>query len=179
MSEAAGSGDGNDIAPPPEARGQRPLALIFTALIVIGALAGFIGAPEQIQGYRPEASFFESPAFIPRLALALMAVCAIIHVVRVAGGASLDAGEDLDDSTSNRSTVIAGMVMFALYILLVPISGYGFTTFGFALAAGVVASIGMRRSFILALSLAALSVIVFVVALRVWFPPAAILQKLM
>lgn len=170
----ASRGDGEERGP--DSSVQRVIAVIVTATILLAAAVGYLHAPDQIGGHRSDTVFYESSAFIPRLALAVVAICALIHVARVVRGASLDAGEDLDDTGVDRRTVIGGMALFAAYALLVPVVGYLVGTFVFATATGCIVAVGWRTSIVCALMLSIVSVLVFVVALKVWFPPAAILK---
>jgi len=156
-------------------RGQRLLALVLTSLVGVGAIVMFMLAPSLITDYRAGTPFFESPAFVPRFALVLVAVCAIVHVVRVARGASLDAGEELDDEDAKRHVVLLGIVLFAGYVLLVPRIGYALSTVVFVAAAGALAAIGLRRSLVLAVLLGAAAFLLFVLGLKVWFPEPSLL----
>jgi Tripartite tricarboxylate transporter TctB family len=170
--------EGQDTTKPPESFGQRLLAVIVTAFLLIGALLAYAFAPSLITRYRADVPFFESPSFVPRVALALVAICALVHAIRVVRGASLDAGEDMDDARSDSRLVVAGVSLFAAYVFAVPYIGYAFATAGFVVVAGIVAGIGGVKSAVLAVSLSATLFAAFVIGLKVWFPDPALLQWL-
>ncbi|MDM0084716.1 tripartite tricarboxylate transporter TctB family protein [Variovorax sp. J31P179] len=157
------------------AQGQRVLAVALTFLLLVGAVALYVYAPTLITNYRHDVNFYESPAFMPRVALALVAIGASIHVVRILRGASLDAGEEVDDGTANRRVVAASIPFFAAYVLLVPLVGYWLSTVVFVLVAGGLAGIGWKKSVVIALLLGTACYLVFSLALKVWFPAAGLL----
>jgi len=158
--------------------GQRLLALVLTAALGLGAIVAFILTPSLITDYKPDVRFYESPAFVPRFALLVVAICAVAHVVRVRRGASLDAGEELDDEDANRHVVLLGIALFAAYVLLVPVIGYAPSTVAFVAAAGALGSVGIRRSLVLAVAFGAAAFALFVLGLKVWFPSPSLLNWL-
>lgn len=159
----------------PAIAGQRLLALVLTCLLGIGAAGLFVMAPSLISDYRAEVRFFESPAFVPRVALLLVALYAVAHAIRVARGAILDAGEELDDAHANRHVVLLGVALFAGYVVLVPLIGYALATAVFTVAAATRAGLGWRKSLLLAIALAASAYVLFVLGLNVWFPAPGLL----
>ena len=158
----------------PESTGQRTLAVLLTVTIFLGAVVTYWFTPTWITRYPSEARFFESPGFMPRVALVIMAICALIHVVRVLHGVSLDTGEDTDDGSSNRMIVSVGVALFVAYILLVPVLGYALATFGFVAAGSLIVGLGRARSLWLASVISIVLFGTFVVGLKVFFPTSVL-----
>lgn len=169
---------GAETAKAPESSGQRLLAVVLTMGLLVSALVTYVFTPAWITRYRVDAPYFESPGFMPRVALAIVCICAVIHAVRVMRGASLDTGEDTDDDTANRRLVAIGVLLFVAYILAVPYVGYALASFVFVLAAGLLAGLGRNKSIVLAISIAITLSAAFVLGLKVWFPEAALFTRL-
>lgn len=153
---------------------QRKVATVFTAAIAVLATALLVFAPVLIPGQRAGTPFHQSPTMFPMAALALVAVGAVWHALRLARGAAL-ANDDIEEPTANWRAVLTAFVAYGGYVLAVPLVGYAAATALFLLTLGALAGMGWRRPLAIAVVLSAALFGIFVLALKVWFPTAAVL----
>jgi hypothetical protein len=147
---------------------------------VIATAAGFyVAAPSLISNFRPQASFYESPAFIPRLALAVMVICGLFHLaVLWRGRPAVADGEEFEIGAARPGPAIAAILLLLGYVGATPWIGYGAATVLFLLAAGWLAGLRWKLTVGLAAGATALLYGIFVVGLKVWFPAPEILAVL-
>lgn len=153
---------------------QRRLAIGFTAVIAVLATVLLVLAPVLIPSQHAGAPFHQSPTMFPMAALAIMALGAAWHALRLARGADLD-NDDIEEPTANWRVVVTAFVGYGAYVMAVPLVGYAPATALFVTVLGVLAGMGWRRPLVLAIVLSALLFGVFVLALKIWFPTAALL----
>ena len=156
-------------------RAQRRLAVCFAAVLAAGAITLLVLTRRLIPGIPEDSAYYQSSAFFPRLALAIIAVCAILHARDVLRGASLS-GDDIDDPAGNWRLVLLSMTAYALYLLAAPLAGYTLSTLAFAVVVGVLAGLQWRLSLVVAAGVTAALYLIFVVGLGVWFPVASLLN---
>lgn len=152
---------------------QRRLAIGFTAAIAVLATALLVLAPALIPGQRDATPFHQSPTMFPMAALAIVALCAAWHVLHLLRGAALD-NDDIDEPTANWRVVVLAFVAYAGYVVAVPKLGYAPATVLFVCGLGALAGMGWRRPLAIGLVLSAALFVVFVLALKVWFPSASL-----
>lgn len=150
-------------------RAQRRLALAFSATIALGGTALLVLAPVLIAGVRADVPFYKSPAFFPMGSLAIVAIAAALHTLRLLRGADLEV-DDIDEPAANWRMVLVAGATYAGYIALVPLVGYGAGTAVFVLALGALARLGWKLPLAMAVILGAALFGVFVLGLNVWFP---------
>jgi putative tricarboxylic transport membrane protein len=154
-------------------RAQRRIALAFSATLAVAGTALLVLTPALIPGMRADVPYYRSPAFFPMAALALLAVAAALHGLRLLRGASLD-GDDIDEPAANWRMVLVAGAAYAAYIALVPLLGYPGGTALFLFTLGLLARLGWRLPLVVAVALTALLFVVFVFGLNVWFPAASL-----
>lgn len=152
---------------------QRRLAVGFVGAVALGAAVLLPLTPRLILGMRDGVAYYRSPALFPLAALALVAICAFVHCVRLLRGAPL-ATDDIDEPAANWPVVVLAFVGYAAYAALVPLAGYVPATAVFLFALGCLAGLGWRLPALLAVVLTAVLYLAFVVALKVWFPAASL-----
>jgi hypothetical protein len=154
-------------------RAQRRIALVFSAALALGGTALLVFTPALIPGMREEVPYYRSPAFFPMAALALLAVGAALHALRLLRGASLE-GDDIDEPAANWRMVLLAGAAYAGYIALVPLVGYVAGTACFLFGLGLLARLGWKLPLVVATVLTAALFGVFVFGLNVWFPAASL-----
>lgn len=154
-------------------RAQRRIALAFSVALAVTGTTLLVLAPTLIPGMRAEVPYYRSPAFFPMAALALLAVAAALHAVRLLRGASLD-GDDIDEPAANWRMVLLAGAAYAGYIALVPLVGYIAGTASFLFALGLLARLGWKLPLVVAVVLTGVLFGVFVFGLNVWFPAASL-----
>jgi hypothetical protein len=155
----------------------RRAAAGFAAVLAAGSAALLAVAPSLITIERKQVRYYESPLMMPMLALAIIAVCATIHVTKVLRGAPLST-DDIEEPTAHWGLVLIAMAAYAVYIAVVPLIGYVAGTATFIVATGLLARLGVRRSLATALLVTAVLFGLFVVALHVWFPTPLVVEGL-
>lgn len=156
---------------------ERDGGLFLSAAIVVICLLLFAGTPWLITNFRADVPYFESPAFYPRLALAVAILGGVAHFRALkAGKVVLDDGSDeFEVGDARTGLAIAGLALFIGYLVLVPVIGYAPATFLFCAVSSRLAGLGTGVSVAMAAGIAALLYGIFVIVLKVWFPQAAIL----
>lgn len=157
-------------------RAQRRIALAFSAALAVAGTTLLVFTPALIPGMRAEVPYYRSPAFFPMTALALLAVAAALHALRLLRGVSLD-GDDIDAPADNWRMVIVACGAYASYIALVPLVGYVAGTALFLVSLGMLARLGWKVPLAVAVVLTAVLFGVFVFGLNVWFPGASLLPN--
>lgn len=153
--------------------------LLFTAVAVAACAGLFLATSQLITNYRADVAFFESPAFFPRLALAVAVLAGLWHLGEGwLGHVREDGAEEIEIGESRAVIAFAGMVLLAAYILSAPIVGYPASTALFMLVTSRVAGLGWRLSVGLAAATTATLYAIFVIGLKVWFPVPLLLQWL-
>ncbi len=152
---------------------QRRLAAGFVGLLALGAAVLLPLVPSLIIGLHEGVPYYRSPILFPAVALAVVAVCAFVHCVRLLRGAAL-ATDDIDEPAANWPVVVLAFVGYAAYAALVPLVGYVAATAAFLFAFGSLAGLGWRLPAVLAVVLTAALYLAFVVGLKVWFPAASL-----
>lgn len=152
---------------------QRWLAAGFAGALALGAAVLLPLTPSLIIGMRDDVAYYRSPALFPLAALALVAICAFVHCVRLLRGASMST-DDIDEPGANWPVVVLSFAGYAAYATLVPLVGYAVATAAFLFAFGCLAGLGWRLPAVLAVVLTAVLYLAFVVALKVWFPAASL-----
>ena len=155
-------------------RARRRIALAFSAALALTGTTLLVLAPALIAGSREGVPYYRSPVFFPMAALALLAVGAALHTLRLLRGADLDT-DDIDQPAANWRMVLVAAAAYAGYIALVPLAGYVAATAAFLLVLGMLARLGWKLPLALAIVLTGLLFAVFVLGLNVWFPAAALL----
>lgn len=155
---------------------QRRLAAGFVGLLALGAAVLLPLVPSLIIGLQDGVPYYRSPALFPSVALAVIAIGALVHCVRLLRGAAL-ATDDIDEPAANWPVVVLAFVGYAAYAALVPLVGYIAATAAFLFAFGGLAGLGWRLPAVLAVVLTALLYLAFVVGLKVWFPTATLLAS--
>ena len=155
----------------------RRVAAAFAAVLAAGSAALLAVTPSLITIERKQVRYYESPLMMPMLALAVVAVCAAIHLAKVLRGAPLST-DDIEEPTAHWRLVLVAMAAYAVYIAIVPLLGYVAGTAAFIVATGMLARLGVRRSLVTALLVTAALFGLFVVALRVWFPTPLVVEGL-
>src|SRR4051812_25913373 len=122
---------------------QRRIALTFTAVLAAAGTLLLMFTPVLIPGIRSDVPYYRSPAFFPMAALALVAVAAALHALRLFRGASVQA-DDIDEPTANWRMVLVAGAAYAGYIALVPLVGYVAGTACFLFALGMAARLGWK-----------------------------------
>lgn len=168
---AAESPDGAAAEVKREDPAQRRLAVAFAMVIVVVAAPLFLMAGSLIPGITPGTAWFRSSDTFPRVALAIVVVCALLHARDVWRGASLS-GDDIEDPAGNWQLVLSSMGVYVVYLLLAPLVGYAASTLAFGIVISRLAGIGWRLSLLMAAGLTVALFLVFVIGLGVWFPSA-------
>lgn len=143
--------------------------LVALALLAVAALALAAATPALVVPYRPELPWWESGAAFPRASLLVLAVGAAAEAVRRLRGGSAVPSEEIDSSGARLGTAAAVVMLFVGYALAVPWVGFGAATAVFLLVAGRVVGLAWRHAAALALPLAAVLWLVFVLGLKVSF----------
>lgn len=154
-------------------RAQRRLAAGFAGLLALGAAVLLPLAPRLIVGMPADVPYYRSPVLFPSIMLALVAISAAVHCMRLLRGASL-ATDDIDEPAAHWRVVVLAFLAYALYVAVVPAIGYLAATAVFLFALGRLAGLGWKLPAVLAIALTALLYFVFVVGFKVWFPPASL-----
>jgi hypothetical protein len=154
-------------------RAQRRIALAFSAALAVAGTTLLVFTPALIPAMRTDVPYYRSPAFFPMAALALLAVAAALHALRLLRGASLD-GDDIDAPADNWRMVIVAGGAYAGYIALVPLVGYVAGTALFLLSLGLLSRLGWKVPLVVSVVLTAVLFGVFVYGLNVWFPGASL-----
>lgn len=154
-------------------RAKRRIALVFSAALAVTGTALLLLTPTLIPGMREDVPYYRSPAFFPMAALALLAVGAALHTLRLLRGASLEA-DDIDEPAANWRMVLIAGAAYAGYIAIVPLVGYGAGTASFLFALGLLARLGWKLPLAVAVLLTGVLFGVFVFGLNVWFPAASL-----
>ncbi|HZY16316.1 MAG TPA: tripartite tricarboxylate transporter TctB family protein [Ramlibacter sp.] len=155
-------------------RAQRRLAAGFVGALAVGAAVLLPLVPRLILGMQPDVPYYRSPALFPSIALALIAIGAALHCVRLLRGAAL-ATDDIDEPAAHWRVVVLAFLGYAAYAAVVPLVGYVPATALFLFILGRLAGLGWRLPAIVAVVLTALLHLLFVVAFQVWFPAASLL----
>lgn len=155
-------------------RAQRRIALAFSAALAVAGTTLLVFTPALIPAMRTDVAYYRSPAFFPMAALALLAVAAALHALRLLRGASLDA-DDIDAPADNWRMVMAAGAAYAGYIALVPFVGYVAGTALFLVCLGLLARLGWKLPLVVSVVLTSVLFGVFVVGLNVWFPGASLI----
>lgn len=155
-------------------RAQRRLAAGFVGLLALGAAILLPLTPRLIVGMPEEVAYYRSPALFPSIALALVAIAAAIHCVRLLRGASLST-DDIDEPAAHWRVVVLAFVAYVLYVLAVPLVGYAVATAVFLLGLGALSGLGWRLPALVGVCLTAALYLVFVLGFRVWFPAASLI----
>ncbi len=153
-------------------RAQRRLAAGFVGFLAVAAAVLLPLTPRLIIGMK-DVPYFRSPALFPAIALAVVAIGAAVHCMRLLRGASLTT-DDIDEPTAHWRVVLLAFVAYAIYIVAVPFAGYAIGTAAFLLALGRLAGLGWRLPALIAVVLTAVLYLVFVVGFKVWFPVASL-----
>jgi hypothetical protein len=156
---------------------QRRLAVVFAAVLAAAAAPLLLMAGSLIPGIAPGTAWFRSSDTFPRIALAIVLVCAVLHARNVWRGATLS-GDDIEDPAGKWRLVLSSMGVYVGYLLLAPLVGYATSTLAFGVVIGRLAGIGWRLSLLMAAGLTVALFLVFVIGLGVWFPSAPLARLL-
>lgn len=154
-------------------RAQRRLAAGFVGLLALGAAILLPLTPRLIVGMPQDVAYYRSPALFPSIALALVAIAAAVHCVRLLRGASLST-DDIDEPAAHWRVVVLAFVAYVLYVLAVPLVGYVAATAVFLLGLGTLSGLGWRLPAAIGVSVTAALYLIFVVGFKVWFPAASL-----
>jgi hypothetical protein len=154
-------------------RAQRRLAAGFVGAVALGAAVVLPLVPRLIIGMHTNAPYYRSPALFPSIALALIAICAALHCVRLLRGAAL-ATDDIEEPAAHWRVVVLAFIAYGAYTAVVPRIGYVPATGLFLFLLGRLAGLGWRLPAIVAITLTAVLYLLFVVAFKVWFPVASL-----
>lgn len=154
-------------------RAQRRLAAAFTGLLALAAAVLLPLAPRLIIGMPDDVPYYRSPVLFPAIALALVAVCAAVHCVRLLRGAEIGT-DDIDEPAANWRVVLLAFLAYAGYAMVAPAVGYVLATALFLFALGWLAGLGWRLPLVLSLLLTGVLYVVFVLGFKVWFPAASL-----
>jgi hypothetical protein len=152
----------------------------FAAGCALVAAVLFFVTPYLITNYRAEQSFYESPAFFPRTALAIMCIAGIWHAISsYLGMVTAPDSDEIDAGDSNVLVALIGVALFAVYIAITPVLGFGVSTAAFVLICSRIAGISWLLGAKLALGTTIILYGVFEIGLKVWFPKSMLLQLLL
>jgi hypothetical protein len=161
-----------------ERSGLRASAFFAAGCALIAAVL-FVVTPDLITNYRAEQSFYESPAFFPRVALAIMSIAGTWHAVSSwLGVVAAPDSDEIDAGDSNRLVALLGVALFAVYVALTPVLGFGVATAAFVIVCSRIAGLSWQLGAKLALGIALILYGVFEIGLKVWFPKSMLLQLL-
>jgi hypothetical protein len=151
----------------------------FAAGCALIAVALFVVTPYLITNYRAEQSFYESPAFFPRVSLVIISIAGIWHAVTSwLGRVAAPDSDEIDAGDSNWLVALLGAALFAVYIATTPVLGFAAATAAFVFACSRIAGLPWRLGAKLTLVIVPTLYGVFEVGLKVWFPKAMLLQLL-
>jgi hypothetical protein len=139
------------------------------AALALAALGLFLGTPGLIVPWKAQLPWYESAAFFPRLGLVIVALGAVAELLVRARSRQRFQSEELDSSAAQLPKAAGSVLLFALYALAVPVLGFGTSTALFLLTCGRLVGLSWRTTVALALPLAALLWLVFVLGLKVAF----------
>lgn len=142
-------------------------ALLLVLALLACALA--LGSRALIVPYPQDAPWFESAAFFPVLALALMAVTGAVEVFNRRHAIELKDSEELDSSQARMGLAWAMLALFGLYMLAVPWMGYLSSTLVFLVVSSRLLDFSWRTTWALSLPLALAMWWVFLKLLKVHF----------
>ncbi len=138
-------------------------------LVSLVAAAVLMATPQLITPYPAQAAWFESAAFFPRMALALVCIAGLFELYRRRSSVELADSDELDSSAANMRQALGMLALFGLYMLAVPWMGYLSSTWLFLMASGAWLSLNWRTTLGLSVLLSLGMWAVFVKVLKVYF----------
>lgn len=156
-------------------RSIRAGEIVFAAIVTALAIALYLATPWLISNFRSDTPFQLSPAFYPRLALAVAAAGAVLHILYLRrGGHRVEENDEFEVGDSNWRLVVVGIALFLGYVLTLAWLGYAVATLLFVGVAALLCGLTARQAILLAAGASAVLYGLFVLALKVWFPQPAI-----
>ena len=147
----------------------------LSATLMLLALAGVCGFLALYRGrfvgnIDPAVAYYRSPEVFPGLSLAVAALGSLWLALRAWRQGSEPSEESLPRSQPRPGVVVAIIALFAVYTLALPWLGYPLATGGFVFLGLLLLRFAWTRALGLALAMAGVLWLVFVVGLDVWFP---------
>ena len=160
-----GTGHGEEAVSPTSPVPERALL----AALGLAAMGLFLATPGLIKPWPAGVPWHESAAFFPRLGLLITALGALAEGWVRARTRARFQSDELDSSAAHLPRALWCVLLFVLYMLAVPVLGFGVSSALFLLATGLAIGLGWRVALLLALPLALLLWAMFVLGLKVAF----------
>lgn len=150
---------------------MRILSTVFSLSIILVASVFLLFVKDLIP-YSGSDPYYRQPDFFPRITLIALIVCGIALVGKYATGGKLPVDEELSGSVPHFIILAPLALAFVGYIVLIPWTGYLFSTLMFGCAALLAGRHFNWKSAIAVFLLGVVLELVFVISLDVWFPAA-------
>lgn len=156
---------------------QKATALLATLLSIVAALL-IVAGPELIPANQQHDPVYSSPLFFPYIALSLVIVSGIPLAIKALKGMRIVLDLDVQTTIPRLRLITVILVVFVLYTVLIPWTGYFIASFLFLSITMFLVGFRGVPLLLQALAYSTFLYALFVLGLDVWFPDSWIVEQM-